>query len=364
MSINLELFPVISPVVNNTERSQISVIIPTYNRVDYLRNCLNSVLSQALPKEQMEIIVVDDCSSIDIQAKIQAIVEEIGNGRVKFYRNPKNLGNAATFNVGINLAHGEWIHILHDDDWVLPNFYSTMQKTIENHTSQVNSPNEVAEIEIGAICCRYVTADCDNNWLGMSQLHLHKAGILPNWLYVVAINNPIAPPAVIVKRKVYEHLGGFYCGFVSSNSEDWDMYKRIASFYDWWFEPQVLACYRQHSQSITNQVAKIGLRTADLRTNIEMSYDYLPLDVRDDLIAIAKRNYALLAFKRALSHFEANRFEAGLVEIREGLKISSEPLVLNLLFKEVLVHEKAEPLRGAIAELLIDLTGLSDLSTQ
>jgi glycosyltransferase involved in cell wall biosynthesis len=353
MSVNPELFPVISPVATHTARSQISVIIPTYNRVDYLSNCLNSVLSQALPKEQMQIIVVDDCSSIDKQMDIQRIIEKIGDGRVEFYRNSQNLGNAATFNVGINLAHGEWIHILHDDDWVLPQFYPTMQKVIENHTSQINPSNEVEEIEIGAICCRYVTADCNNNWLGMSQLHLAKAGILPNWLYTVAINNPIAPPAVIVRRKVYEHLGGFYCGFISSNSEDWDMYKRIASFYDWWFEPQVLACYRQHSQSITNQNAKLGLRTADLRTNIEMSYDYLPLDVRDDLTAIAKRNYALLAFKRALNYFEADNFEAGLIEIREGLKTSSEPSVLNLLFKEVLVHDKAEPLREAIAELLI-----------
>ena len=361
MSINPELFPVISPVSAHTVRSQISVIIPTYNRVDYLSNCLNSLLSQALPKEQMQIIVVDDCSSLDKQMDIQSIVEKVGDGRIEFYRNSQNLGNAATFNVGINLAHGEWIHILHDDDWVLPQFYSTMQNIIDSHSNQVNSSIEAAEIEIGAIFCRYVTADCDNNWLGMSQLHLHKAGILPNWLYRVATNNPIAPPAVIVRRKAYEHLGGFYCGFISSNSEDWDMYKRIASFYDWWFEPQVLACYRQHSQSITNQNAKLGLRTADLRTNIEMSYDYLPLDIRDDLTAIAKRNYALLAFKRALSYFEANNFDAGLVEIREGLKTSSEPSVVNLLFKEVLIHAIAEPLRAVIAELLIDLTSLNDL---
>jgi len=151
MSINPELFPVISPVVAHTARSQISVIIPTYNRIDYLSNCLNSVLSQALPKEQMQIIVVDDCSSLDKQMDIQSIVEKVGNGRIEFHRNSQNLGNAATFNVGINLARGEWIHILHDDDWVLPQFYYTMQKIIESHANQVNSSIEAAEIEIGAI---------------------------------------------------------------------------------------------------------------------------------------------------------------------------------------------------------------------
>ncbi len=146
MSINPELFPVISPVTAHTVRSQISVIIPTYNRVNYLSNCLNSVLSQALPKEQMQIIVIDDCSTMDMQIDIQAIVEKIGDGRIEFHRNPRNLGNAATFNIGINLAHGEWVHILHDDDWVLPQFYSTMQKVIENHTNQVNLSGEVEEI--------------------------------------------------------------------------------------------------------------------------------------------------------------------------------------------------------------------------
>ncbi|MEI6427610.1 MAG: glycosyltransferase family 2 protein [Pseudanabaena sp. ELA607] len=343
MSINENLFPLITPLPTTVARPKFSVIIPVYNRLNYLVDCLESILSQELPLEKMQILAIDDCSSVDVKS----VVDQVGKGRIEYYRNDHNLGNAATFNRGINLAKGEWIHILHDDDWVMPNFYQKIQAAIAKFSQQTN--------QIGAICCRYVTADANKNWLGISQLHLAESGILPNWLYPVATNNPIAPPSVVIKRAVYEHLGGFHCGFISSNSEDWDLYKRVAVFYDWWFEPEVLACYRQHNQSITSQGNKAGLRIADLRANIEMSYDYLPLEIRDQITAAARQNYALIALKRGLESLEIGELDMSLAQIQEGLKISSQPLVVNLLFKEVLTHANAEPLRQAIAELLIDL---------
>ena len=352
MSINESLFPKILPIPIDIKRPNWSVIIPAYNRLDYLIDCLESVLPQALSLEQMQILVIDDCSSVDIKS----IVERVGKGRIEYYRHDDNLGNAATFNSGLNLAKGEWIHILHDDDWVLPNFYAKLQQAIASFSRIKEGVKE-----IGAVSCRYVTADANKHWLGISPLHRADSGLLQNWLYAVATNNPVSPASVIIKRSVYEHVGGFYGGFLSSNSEDWDIYKRVAVFYDWWFEPEVLACYRQHSQSITSQGTKAGLRTADLRTNIEMSYDYLPIEIRDEITAIARKNYALLALKRALGYFDIGEVDAALVQIQEGLKISSEPLVVNVLFQEILTQSGAEPLRQAIAELLIDLESFMDL---
>jgi glycosyltransferase involved in cell wall biosynthesis len=126
MSINESLFPKILSVPLGIVRPLWSVVIPTYNRPDLLVDCLKSVLAQGLPPEQMQILVMDDCSS----TAIAPLVETIGNGRVQYHRHDRNLGNAATFNTGLNLATGEWIHVLHDDDWVLPNFYSKLQEAI------------------------------------------------------------------------------------------------------------------------------------------------------------------------------------------------------------------------------------------
>jgi protein O-GlcNAc transferase len=205
-----------------------------------------------------------------------------------------------------------------------------------------------------------VTTDSQKNWLGLSQLHQPQSGILQNWLSVVATDNPISPPAVVIRRSAYEQLGGFHGGFISSSAEDWELFKRVAVFYDWWFEPEVLACYRQHSESITYQDLSIRLRTADIHTNIEMTHEYMPMEVRDQITAIAKRTYALFALKRSLGMINSDDLDGALREIQAGLRISSEPIVVNALFQEVLLQSGAEPLRQAIAELLIDLAIFND----
>ncbi len=64
-------------------------MIPTFNCAKYLRQTLESVLRQDPGPEEMQIEVIDDCSAQDDP---EAIVREIGKGRVAFYRKPKNEG--------------------------------------------------------------------------------------------------------------------------------------------------------------------------------------------------------------------------------------------------------------------------------
>src|SRR6266480_475240 len=80
-----------------------SVMIPTYNCGDYLRRTLGSVLSQDSGPEQMQIEVVDGCSTKDDP---KAIVEKLGRGRVGFSRLTSNQGAAYTFNTCIERARG------------------------------------------------------------------------------------------------------------------------------------------------------------------------------------------------------------------------------------------------------------------
>src|SRR5277367_2379258 len=111
--------PRIAPVECGIHRPFWSVMIPTYNCANYLATTLRSVLAQAPDASAMQIEVVDDCSTKDDPA---AVVSKLGRGRVGFFQQPHNVGISANFNSCIRRGKGEWIHILHGDDLVLPGF--------------------------------------------------------------------------------------------------------------------------------------------------------------------------------------------------------------------------------------------------
>jgi len=88
------------------------------------------VLEQDLGPDAMQIEVIDNCStSADIEAEINNISS---HNRVSFYRHNPNNGPVANFTACIQRARGHLVHILHDDDVVLPGFYSRLQQAFEN----------------------------------------------------------------------------------------------------------------------------------------------------------------------------------------------------------------------------------------
>ncbi|MFM6004846.1 MAG: glycosyltransferase family 2 protein, partial [Sphaerospermopsis kisseleviana] len=82
-------FPRIESIIDENPRPLWSVMIPTYNNIQYLEKTLKSVIEQAPEPDVMQIEVVDDDST---ELDIEEIVSKIGKGRVSFYRQPQNLG--------------------------------------------------------------------------------------------------------------------------------------------------------------------------------------------------------------------------------------------------------------------------------
>ena len=105
-----------APIPAGRKRPFWTVIVPIFKRREYLKQCLDSVLDQDPGPDEMEINVVDDASPGDMRQ----FVLGLGRGRVNYSRNPTNLRQHATTNLAITQSCGRWIHILHDDDWVLP----------------------------------------------------------------------------------------------------------------------------------------------------------------------------------------------------------------------------------------------------
>lgn len=95
----------------------ISLIIPTYNRLETFRESLKSVLAQHSVDFAWEILVVDN-TSFDEYGETPAlrIIKETGEPRVLYYHNSENIGAGYSWNRGVELARGKWVSFLHDDD--------------------------------------------------------------------------------------------------------------------------------------------------------------------------------------------------------------------------------------------------------
>lgn len=104
---------------------KVSVVIPVYNREEELARAVGSVLKQSL--QDFEVLVVDDCSTIDLQPVLKAF----NDGRIKYFRLPQK-GNANVCrNLGIKEARGTYVAMLDSDDEWLPDHLENKIATLE-----------------------------------------------------------------------------------------------------------------------------------------------------------------------------------------------------------------------------------------
>lgn len=103
------------------EKPLVSVVVATYRRRDSLKRALVSLFRQTY--DHLEIILVDDNADPFWNRQIRQIAKsgETKSGcRIVYIRNEKNLGSAASRNVGIEMAKGKYVSFLDDDDVYLP----------------------------------------------------------------------------------------------------------------------------------------------------------------------------------------------------------------------------------------------------
>ena len=285
-------------------------MIPTYNCAEYLRHTLRSVLDQAPPRDAMQIEVVDDVSTKDDP---EAVVREVGQGRVSFFRQPGNAGPQSTFTTCVERAHGDWVHILHGDDMVRPGFYAAMQRGAASHPT------------IHAAFCRVITIDERNGWIELSQREADTARVLPDLIDRLAVCNSIMFPSMTVRRSAYEALGGFHPDLF--HSADWDMWKRIATRFPVWYEPEPLALYRIHGGSDTSRLMQTGANITDARRAIAIAEAYLPSSRAGALTRKARLYHALYAMELARERARRGEWAPALAQVRAGFSCSASPRV-------------------------------------
>jgi glycosyltransferase involved in cell wall biosynthesis len=110
--------------MRSSKRPAVSVIIPTYNRAQYVTRAIDSVLAQTY--KDYEVIVVDD-GSTDHTPEVLAPYRT----QVRCFRQPNN-GVSAARNLGIHHARGEWIAFLDSDDEWFPDKLSLQMAQVSN----------------------------------------------------------------------------------------------------------------------------------------------------------------------------------------------------------------------------------------
>jgi glycosyltransferase involved in cell wall biosynthesis len=298
-------------VPDGRDRPRWSVMIPTYNCAGYLRETLRSVLDQDPGPETMQIEVVDDCSTDDPAA----VVGELADERVTFYRQDENIGHTRNFDTCLVRASGELVHILHGDDAVRPGFYGTMEVPFGAHP------------ELGAAFCRQVIVDDDGNWLTVSELLEPKSGILDGWFARIAAAQRLQTPAMVVRRSVYEHVGGFD-DRIRKYGEDWEMWVRIAAEYPVWFEVEPLAIYRLRSSSLSGETLRRGENVDDLLRVVQINEALVPGPQRRALSRAARRSIATASVRRGRRLLAAGETSAAWAQVRGALRASRATRVL------------------------------------
>jgi GT2 family glycosyltransferase len=297
--------PAIAPNLCDAEdmRPTWSVMIPTYNCAVFLERTLRSVLDAIGARTDVQIEVIDDCSTADDP---EGVVRSFGDPRVAFFRQPTNVGHVANFNTCLARSRGRFVHLLHGDDMVRPRYYDAMERAYRDHP------------EIGAAFSCYQSVDEDDNVLSTSKRVRNEPGVLDGWLEEIAAGNRLQTVCMTVRREVYEAVGGFDSR-IPSYGEDWEMWVRIAAGHAVYYDPEPLAVYRIRTSSLTH-AATPTRNVEQLRLVAELNRNVLPVEAGAALARRANINAAAASLRRAVRAFDAGDRRVAVAHTRAALR--------------------------------------------
>ena len=175
---------------------RLSICIPTFERPRSLSNCLNSILIATKQSTlEIEICISDNSASRESEAVAMQFADELP---IRYSRNEKNLGFAGNFVRSVQLARGEFVWLVGDDDLLLPN-------SLENFASLQNLNPEVDFFFINAY-------ELDCNFL-KGQSHPFDTRLLPQSMKLFSeyrYSHQLPFHELIDYKKSFDFLGGMF----------------------------------------------------------------------------------------------------------------------------------------------------------
>ncbi len=195
----------------------VSICIPAYNNADTILDTVASVL--ASDYDNIEVIIVDDCSTDDTYEKILGL----DPSKVFVYKNEKNLGMAGNWNRCLSLCRGEYVRLLCADDRIDADLISKEVALLESNPSVVMVSSDTAFInEAGEVVGHY-----DRYRKGALS---HGFGVVSGreiFLHSLFTRDHLgAPLANLFKKSAADAVGGFDASF--SYIIDYDFFAGIA----------------------------------------------------------------------------------------------------------------------------------------
>lgn len=215
------------------ERSpKVSVIIPCYNYGRYLAGCVNSVLSQSF--QDFEIIIINDAST-DNTAQV---ANSFTDPRIRVVHHEQNRGPVFTFNEGLSLARGEYLHMISADDTMLPQNLSYKVDVLNHYPTVglVYSNAEVIDEYSSVLGILNRSAGSDQTYVG-------------NRFREMLYGNLVVGSVDMWRRAALDKVGRFDPAM--KFGEDWELKIRIARYFDFAYIDRVLARYRRHGSSLS-----------------------------------------------------------------------------------------------------------------
>ncbi|GIU81227.1 MAG: glycosyltransferase [Acidobacteria bacterium] len=224
-----------------------SVIIPTYNRAQFIKQTIESVLNQTFT--DFEIIVVDDGSTDNTKEVVESIKDE----RI-VYHYKRNEERSVARNTGVKLARGEYVTFLDSDDLLYENHLQTALEMVEkyNQPEWFHLGYEIKNLADGT--CKKINflPEIANSKL-IEGNHLSCRGVFIR--KDIALKNPFNPKL--------------------SSSEDYELWLRLASRYPLYCDNKVTSVLVQHdSRSVTKVnkeklISQIGILEESLAKDEE-----------------------------------------------------------------------------------------------
>ncbi len=212
---------------------ELSIVIPAWNpKPEHFKRCLTSLARANLAELPHEIIVSDDASPADT---VRRLCDEARLPGLRYVRQEKNHGGFGNFNWCLSAARGTWIHMLHQDDWIEPDFYGEL----------LRGPGAASGAPL-----RFCRTQLFYEGAGQTRLMFDESpmpGILPNFIRRQCVSQRLQISGTMLRRAELAEMGGYDARL--GTGADWEYWARWVARYPVFYSPRVLATYSLHAGS-------------------------------------------------------------------------------------------------------------------
>ncbi len=259
-------------------RVKLAIVVPVYRQDHNLRKTLVNLRSVTEGLSDYSITILNNKKE---EGVVQTLLPEFD---FHYVENDSTLPISENWNKCIEVANGEWVHILHEDDTVEPDFYK--------HFFAATLFSD----EFEAFVARHNYINGDDLKIGVGMLIAKRAGIFPDMARWQAYRNVVQPPCIVVKKSVYQRIGNFRSDL--RYTLDWEMWYRICRHCRVWYDPETLVNYRIHDNQLTTDEKNSGNSARDVIKGYEVIAGYcdeahrpLALDHVENHILVTAKQY-------------------------------------------------------------------------